>query len=137
MLALTGLDHIGIATASLADSLHLYQQVLGMTPVHHEVLENQGVEVVLLACGGQQVELLAPLRADSPVGKFLAERGPGMHHVAYRVPDLVATLAECREAGLELVDQTPRRGAGGHRVAFLHPRSTGRVLIELIEVVEE
>jgi len=104
-----------------------------MTLVHREVLEDQGVEVVLLACGGQQVELLAPLRADSPVGKFLAERGPGLHHTAYRVPDLVAALAECREAGLELVDEAPRRGAGGHWVAFLHPRSTGRVLVELIE----
>lgn len=134
MLALTGLDHIGIVTASLADSLHLYQDVLGMTQVHHETLEDQGVEVVLLACGGQKVELLAPLRPDSPVGKFLAERGPGLHHVAYRVPDLVAALAECRAAGLELVDQAPRRGAGGHGVAFLHPRSTGHVLIELIEI---
>ncbi|HVA93240.1 MAG TPA: methylmalonyl-CoA epimerase [Chloroflexota bacterium] len=133
---MSALDHIGIAATSLEESLQLYQTVLGLAPVWREVLEDQGVEVILLACGDQRVELLAPLRADSPVGKFLAERGPGMHHAAYRVPDLAAALAECRAAGLELVDEAPRRGAGGHMVAFLHPRSTGRVLIELIEAAD-
>jgi methylmalonyl-CoA epimerase len=87
----------------------------------------------MLRCGDTGIELLAPLHADSPVGKFLSERGPGLHHVAYRVPDLPAALDRCRRAGLELVDQQPRYGAGGHRVAFLHPRGTGRVLTELIE----
>jgi methylmalonyl-CoA epimerase len=133
VLDLRAIDHIGIATPSLADSLALYEGMLGLQVVSREILEDQGVEVVLLACGDQHVELLAPIRDDSPVGKFLAERGAGIHHVAYRVHDLAAALAECRAAGLELVDLAPRRGAGGRLVAFLHPRSTGRALIELVE----
>ncbi|MGH2344380.1 MAG: methylmalonyl-CoA epimerase [Chloroflexota bacterium] len=133
MLDLRAIDHIGIATQSMTDGLALYEGTFGLALVAREVLEDQGVEVALLACGDQHVELLAPTRADSPVGKFLVERGPGIHHVASRVPDLPAALAECRAAGLELVDLAPRRGAGGRLVAFLHPRSTGRALVELVE----
>jgi methylmalonyl-CoA epimerase len=136
MLNLQAIDHVGIATPSLAEGLALYRDTLGLAIALHEVLEEQGVEVALLTCGGQHIELLAPIRPDSPVGKFLADRGAGIHHVAYRVPDLADALARCRESGLELVDQAPRRGAGGHLVAFLHPRSTGRALIELVEVRE-
>jgi len=127
------IDHIGIATPSLAEGLALYQGIFELQVGSQEVLPDHGTEVVLLRCGEQHVELLAPTRADSPVGKFLAERGPGLHHVAYRVADLQAALSQCREAGLQLVDEQPRRGAGGKWVAFLHPRSTGRALIELVE----
>jgi len=136
MLDLRAIDHIGIATPSLAEGLALYQDALGLAVVLRETLEDQGVEVALLACGEQHVELLSPIRADSPVGKFLADRGPGIHHVAYRVRDVAAALAECRSAGLELVDPVPRHGAGGRLVAFLHPRSTGRALIELVGEAE-
>src|SRR5579864_7688459 len=117
-----GIDHIGIATPSLAEGLALYEGIFGQAVTLRDTLEDQGAEVVLLRCGEQRIELLAPTRADSPVGTFLAERGPGMHHVAYRVSDLFAALARCRDAGLQLVDATPRRGDGGHLVAFLHPR---------------
>jgi methylmalonyl-CoA epimerase len=132
MLDLRAIDHIGIATPSLAEGLALYRDSLGLAVVARETLEDQGVEVALLACGDQHVELLSPTRSDSPVGKFLAERGPGIHHVAYRVADVATALVECRAVGLELVDLVPRRGAGGRLVAFLHPRSTGRALIELV-----
>jgi methylmalonyl-CoA epimerase len=132
MLDLRAIDHIGIATPSLTEGLALYRDALGLAVVLRETLEDQGVEVALLVCGDQHVELLSPTRPDSPVGKFLAERGPGIHHVAYRVADVAAALAEAGAAGLELVDLVPRRGAGGRLVAFLHPRSTGRALIELV-----
>jgi methylmalonyl-CoA/ethylmalonyl-CoA epimerase len=130
---LTAIDHVGIATPSLEEGLALYTGVFGLEVGLRETLPSQGVEVVLIRCGGQAIELLAPTRPDSPVGKFLAERGPGLHHIAYGVGDLGAALAAAQEAGLELVDESPRLGAGGHLVAFLHPRSTGHALIELIE----
>ena len=129
----TAVDHVGIATPSLDEGRALYEGLFGLAPSLRENLPDQGTAVLMLRCGETGIELLAPLSPESPVGKFLAERGPGLHHVAYRVPDISAALERCRRAGLELVDQVPRRGAGGHRVAFLHPRSTGRVLIELIE----
>lgn len=129
----TAVDHIGIATPSLEEGRALYAGLFGLRELLREELQDQGVAVLMLRCGDAAIELLAPLREDSAVGRFLAERGPGLHHVAYRVADLRATLDRCRRAGLELVDQEPRRGAGGHLVAFLHPRGTGRVLIELIE----
>lgn len=133
MLELRDIDHLGIAVTSLAEGLALYRDLFGLEIAFREVLPDQQVEVVMLRCGDRAVELLAPLSPEGPVGKFLAERGPGMHHVAYRVTDLVAALAQAAEAGLQLIDSTPRVGAGGHHVAFLHPRSTGRVLIELVE----
>lgn len=129
----TAVDHVGIATHSLEQARLLYEGLFDLAAMFHEDLPDQGTSVLMLRCGDTGIELLAPLHPDSPVGKFLAERGPGLHHVAYRVPDITAALEHCRRAGLELVDQAPRRGAGGHRVAFLHPRSTGRVLMELIE----
>ncbi|HWE60956.1 MAG TPA: methylmalonyl-CoA epimerase [Chloroflexota bacterium] len=125
----TAVDHIGIATPTLEQGLALYEHVFGLRGAPRQELPDQGTAVIMLRCGDTGIELLAPLAPDSPVGKFLAERGPGMHHVAYRVHDLQAALSYCRNAGLELIDQQPRQGAGGHLVAFLHPRSTGRVLI--------
>lgn len=130
---LTTIDHVGIATPSLAEAHALYAGVFGMQILFEEDLPDQGTRVLMLGSGSSRVELLAPLLDESPVGRFLAERGAGVHHLAYRVDDLCAALARCEEAGLQLVDQTPRVGAGGHLVAFLHPRSTGRVLIELVE----
>ena len=130
---LTAVDHVGIATTSLKESMALYEGVFGLRTVLHEELADQGAEVIMLQCGDSRIELLAPLRDDSPVGTFLAERGAGVHHVAYRVHNLPEALARCRAAGLQMVDEVPRVGAGGHLVAFLHPRSAGRVLIELVE----
>jgi methylmalonyl-CoA epimerase len=129
----TALDHVGIATASLEQGLALYQGVFGLEVLLRETLAEQGLEVLAFRSGDQAVELLCPTRPDCAVGKFLADRGPGIHHVAYRVPDIRAALQAARDGGLELVDAEPRTGAGGHLVAFLHPRSTGKVLIELVE----
>lgn len=127
------LDHVGIAVASLDESLPLWESLTGVKGSAREVVETQGVEVVFVGAGAGRVELIAPLRPDSTVARFLERRGPGMHHLCYRVPDLRAALAEYAEEGYELIDREPRRGAGGHLVAFLHPRSTAGVLIELVE----
>ena len=107
-----------------------------MEVVHRETVAEQGVEAVLLDVGENHVELLAPLGADTPVGKFLARKGPGLHHVAYQVPDIDAALDELRAAGLRLIDETPRTGIRSSRVAFLHPSATGGVLTEIVEPAE-
>jgi methylmalonyl-CoA epimerase len=104
-----------------------------MPLVHRETVEAQGVEAVLLDVGESHVELLAPLSPDTPVGRFLEKRGPGLHHVAYRVDDVAATLDELRAAGLRLIDEVPRTGIRGSRVAFLHPSASGGVLTELVQ----
>jgi methylmalonyl-CoA/ethylmalonyl-CoA epimerase len=127
------IDHVGMAVAELEDALALWRDGMGLEVAHREVVPEQGVEAVLLDVGPSQFELLAPLGPDTPVGKFLARRGPGLHHVAYRVADIELTLAELAQAGFELIDRTPRVGIGGARVAFLEPKSTGRVLVEIVE----
>jgi methylmalonyl-CoA epimerase len=127
------LDHVGIAVHSLDDALPALAPLVGAEGTGRERVESQGVEVVFVGSGVGRLELLAPTRPDSPVARFLERRGPGMHHLCYRVPDLVAALARYREAGYELIDEAPRTGAHQHRVAFLHPRSTAGVLIELVE----
>lgn len=127
------IDHTGVAVADLEAAITLYRDVLGMPLVHREVVEEQGVEAVLLDVGDGHVELLSPLGEDTPVGKFLAKKGPGLHHVAYAVSDIEATLAELARNGVELIDQTPRTGIRQSRVAFLHPRSTGSVLTEIVQ----
>lgn len=127
------LDHVGIAVPSLDESLSLFESITGHKGYGRERVDSQGVEVIFLGTGEGRLELLAPTRDDSAVAKFLAKRGPGMHHLCYRVPDLPAALDECRAAGMRLIDEAPRPGAGGHRVAFLHPKSTGGVLTELVE----
>ena len=127
------IDHIGVAVEELEPALELYGERFSLELAHREVVEAQGVEAVLLDVGENHVELLAPLGPETPVGKFLARQGPGLHHVAYQVPDIDATLAALREAGLELIDQQPRTGIRGSRVAFMHPRSTGGVLTEIVE----
>jgi methylmalonyl-CoA/ethylmalonyl-CoA epimerase len=127
------IDHIGVAVAELESSLELYRDSFEMTLVHREVVAAQGVEAALLDVGENHVELLAPLGPDTPVGKFLSKRGPGLHHVAYQVPDIVQTLASLGRAGLELIDTEPRVGIRDSRVAFLHPRSSGGVLTEIVQ----
>jgi len=127
------IDHIGVAVADLDAALALHADTYGLPVAHRETLAAQGVEAVLLDVGESHVELLAPLGDDTPVGRFLAARGPGLHHVAYAVEDVEAALARLRARGLRLVDEAPRRGIRGTRVAFLHPTTAGGVLTELVQ----
>ena len=130
------IDHIGVAVADLEAAIALHEQTYGMPLVHREIVDAQGVEAVLLDVGESHVELLRPLSDDTPVGKFLAKRGPGLHHVAYGVDDVESTLAELRERGVRLIDETPRTGIRGSRVAFLHPAASGGVLTEIVQPAE-
>ena len=123
--------HIGIAVTSITEALAFYRDVLGLSPGQPETAD--GATIVSLHFGGVDVELLEPRDPHSPVAKFLAKRGPGIHHVCYRVPDLDATLQRCRTAGYQLIDEQPRRGAGGRRIAFLSPKATNGILLELTE----
>ncbi|MEO7985331.1 MAG: methylmalonyl-CoA epimerase [Gemmatimonadales bacterium] len=123
--------HVGVAVPDLDAALTFYRDVLGLEPHPPEIAD--GARIVALSFGESAVELLAPLEQDSPIAKFLARRGPGIHHICYRVPDLDAALASCRTAGYRLVDETPRLGAGGRRIAFVHPKATAGILIELTE----
>ncbi|HEV7529046.1 MAG TPA: methylmalonyl-CoA epimerase [Solirubrobacteraceae bacterium] len=127
------IDHIGVAVEQIEPALALYRDDFQLTVAHREVVEEQGVEAVLLDVGENHVELLAPLGADTPVGKFLAKNGPGLHHVAYQVQDIDATLGALKQAGLALIDEQPRSGIRGSRVAFMHPRATAGVLTEIVE----
>ena len=126
-------DHVGVAVEDLDAALALYERDYAMTLVHRETVSEQGVEAVLLDIGENHVELLAPLGEDTPVGKFLAKKGPGLHHVAYQTADIDAELERLRAAGLRLIDEQPRTGIRGSRVAFLHPAATGGVLTEIVE----
>jgi methylmalonyl-CoA/ethylmalonyl-CoA epimerase len=130
------IDHIGVATDDLDASLALYERSFEMPLAHRETVEEQGVEAVLLDVGDGHVELLRPLGPDTPVGRFLERKGPGLHHVAYRVEDIDAALARLRDVGIELIDAEARIGIRQSRVAFLHPRSTGGVLTEIVEPAE-
>ena len=130
------IDHIGVAVAEIEPALELYRDSLQLDLAHREVVQEQGVEAVLLDVGENHVELLAPLGDDTPVGKFLAKNGPGLHHVAYQVDDIDGTLDALRAAGLKLIDEQPRTGIRGSRVAFVHPRSTGGVLTEIVQPAE-
>jgi methylmalonyl-CoA/ethylmalonyl-CoA epimerase len=127
------IDHVGVAVDDLDAALALYEGTFGMPVAHRETVTEQGVEAVLLDVGDCHVELLRPLGERTAVGKFLARRGPGLHHVAYRVDDIEAALAQLRELDIELIDSKPRSGIRRSRVAFLHPRSTGGVLTEIVE----
>ncbi len=130
------IDHIGVAVSDLDAAIALHVEGYGMELVHRETVEEQGVEAVLLDVGENHVELLAPLSVDTPVGRFLAKRGPGLHHVAYQVGDIDAALASLRESGMRLIDEQPRVGIRRSRVAFLHPGASGGVLTELVEPAE-
>ena len=123
--------HVGIAVPDLDAALAFYRDVLGLTP--HPTEQADGAAIASLPFGESEVELLAPLGSDGPIAKFLARRGPGIHHVCYRVPDLDAALQACRTAGYRLIDEVPRTGAGGRRIAFVHPKATAGILLELTE----
>jgi methylmalonyl-CoA/ethylmalonyl-CoA epimerase len=123
--------HVGIAVPDIETALAFYRDVLGLEPHPPEVAD--GATIVALPFGESEVELLAPRDTDGPIAKFLARRGPGIHHVCYRVPDLDAALDACRTAGYRLIDETPRTGAGGRRIAFVHPKATAGILLELTQ----
>ena len=130
------IDHVGVAVEDLDAALALYEGTFGMRIAHRETVNEQGVDAVLLDVGDTHVELLSPLGPDTPVGKFLERKGPGLHHVAYRVDDIDAALAKLRDDGVELIDTQPRTGIRNSRVAFLHPKATGSVLTEIVEPAE-
>jgi methylmalonyl-CoA epimerase len=134
---LSAIDHVGVAVEDLDATLAFYTGSLGMPLVHRETVEQQGVRAALLDVGDGHIELLEPLGPETPVGKFLARRGPGLHHVAYRVADVERTLTELANAGLRLIDERSRPGIRGSRVAFVHPASTGGVLTEIIQPATE
>jgi methylmalonyl-CoA/ethylmalonyl-CoA epimerase len=127
------IDHLGIAVASIDDAAVLYRDVMGLACEGTEVIEDQGVRVMFFTLGEVRIELLEPTTDDSPIAKFLAQRGPGLHHVSYRVDDLSATLAALKAAGVKLIDDTPRDGAHGMKIAFAHPKSTDGVLTEFCQ----
>lgn len=127
------IDHIGVAVEDIDAAIAFYEGSFEMELAHRETVESQGVEAVLLDVGDGHVELLAPLGTDTPVGKYMAKNGPGLHHVAYAVDDIDATLEKLAAAGLQLIDSQARVGIRASRVAFLHPRSTGGVLTEIVE----
>jgi methylmalonyl-CoA/ethylmalonyl-CoA epimerase len=131
------IDHVGVAVEDLEGTIAVYRDRLGMAEQHREIVEDQGVEAVLLEVGPAHVELIAPLGPETPVGKYLERNGPGLHHVAYRTADIDAELQRVREAGLRLIDEEPRTGIRNSRVAFLHPKSTGGVLTELVQPAED
>ncbi len=123
--------HVGVAVSDLDSALAFYRDVLGLVPRPPETAD--GAEIVSLPFGDAEVELLSSADPATPIGKFLARRGPGIHHICYRVPDLDAAVAACRAAGYRLVDEVPRKGAGGRRIAFIHPSATAGILLELSE----
>lgn len=132
-MSLTDLDHIGIACEDLAAEVERYRRQFGIEPAHREIVAEQGVEEVFFAVGASFVQLLGALGPDTPVGRFLAKRGPGLHHLAFRVDDVAATLARLAAEGAEVIDERPRPGSRGTRIAFVQPRSMGGVLVELVE----
>jgi methylmalonyl-CoA/ethylmalonyl-CoA epimerase len=127
------LDHVGIAVENLEESLKLYSGLLGLDLAGTELVEEQKVRTAFLPIAGTELELLESTDPEGPIGKFIANRGPGVQHLAFRVDDIEAALAELKSSGIRLIDEKPRYGAGGARIAFLHPKSTGGVLVELCE----
>jgi len=132
-IELTHIDHVGIAVEDLDTSVEHYRSVLGVEPTHRERVEDQGVEEVLFPVGASYIQLLGAIGPDSPVGRSLASRGPGIHHVAYRVEDLDAALEHLRAEGVRLIDDAPRPGSRNTLIAFVHPRSMGGTLMELVQ----
>jgi methylmalonyl-CoA epimerase len=130
---LLDIDHVGIAVDDLDTEIERYRRALGVEPIHRERVEDQGVEEALFSAGTSFIQLLGSLGPDTPVGRFLARRGAGVHHVAYRVEDVADALAHLRAEGARLIDETPRPGSRGTTIAFVHPSSMGGVLVELVE----
>jgi methylmalonyl-CoA/ethylmalonyl-CoA epimerase len=133
MIELTELDHVGIAVLDLDVAVERYRRQFGIEPSHRERSEEQGVEEVLFPAGTSYIQLLGALGPDTPVGRHLASRGPGLHHLAYRVSDIAAALEHLHEEDVELIDAAPRPGSRGTLIAFVHPRSMGGVLVELVQ----
>lgn len=133
----SAIDHIGVAVKDLDAAIKLYERNFEMELVHREKVESQGVDAALLDVGDGHVELLSPLGEDTPVGKFIAKKGEGIHHVAYRVDDIEAALEKLKAVGIELIDKEPRTGIRGSLVAFAHPAATGSVLTEVVEPAKE
>jgi methylmalonyl-CoA epimerase len=133
MIGLTDIDHVGIACADLDTSVARYRRTLGVEPLNRERVDDQGVEEVLFPAGTSYVQLLGALGPDTPVGRFLASRGPGLHHVAYRIDDIVAALEALEADGVRLIDEVPRRGSRGTLIAFVHPSAMDGVLVELVQ----
>jgi len=127
------IDHIAIVVSDLEATLGLYTQSLGFEQIYREIVEEQGVEAVGLRAGDSAIELLRPLEANSPIARFRGDAASKLHHTAYRVDDLVATIARLRERGIRMIDDVPRRGAHGNLIAFIHPKATDGVLIELCQ----
>ena len=134
-MQLTALDHVGVAVEDIDAALAVYRDALGMPLVHRETVSEQGVDAALLDVGDSHIELLQPLGPETTVGKFLARKGPGLHHVAYRVASVQATLDALKAGGVRLIDEQPRTGIRGSQVAFLHPSCTGGVLTEIVQPV--
>ena len=132
-MRLTQIDHVGIAVSDLDEAVRNYRRTFGIEPAHRERMDDQGVEEVLFAVGESYVQLLGALGPQTPVGRFLQRRGPGVHHVAYRVDSVAEALDDLRAGGVPLVDEEPRPGSRGTRIAFVHPRGVGGVLVELVE----
>lgn len=130
---LTDIDHVGIAVADLESAVELYRRTLGLEPAHRERVESQGVEEVLFAVGTSYIQLLGALGPGTPVGRFLERRGPGLHHVGYRVQDVEQALSRLKAEGVSLIDETPRPGSRNTTIAFVHPRAMGGVLVELVQ----
>jgi methylmalonyl-CoA/ethylmalonyl-CoA epimerase len=133
---LTQIDHVGIAVSDLREAVERYRRTFGIEPVHRERMDDQGVEEVLFAVGESFVQLLGALGPDTPVGRFLGKRGPGVHHVGYRVASVADALEHLRAEGVGLIDEAPRPGSRGTTIAFVHPKDTGGVLVELVETPE-
>jgi methylmalonyl-CoA/ethylmalonyl-CoA epimerase len=128
------IDHVGIAVHDLDAAVERYRRTLGVEPSHRELVDDQGVEEVLFAVGTSFIQLLGALGPDTPVGTFLAKRGPGVHHIAYRVDDVATSLSHLRNEGVRLVDEAPRRGSRGTLIAFVHPKDMEGVLVELVQL---
>ena len=133
-MKLLNLDHVGIAVFDLDAAIDAYRSRYGVEPLHRDRVEAQGVEEAMIPVGGSFVQLLQPLTADSPVGRFLAKRGEGLHHVAYAVPDITAALSHLEAEGARLIDREPRPGGRGAKIAFVHPADLAGTLIELVEL---
>ena len=127
------IDHVAIAVHNIDAALADLHEQYGAEPVSRETVESQGVEEAMIAIGGSSLQLLQPLTAESPVGRFLSKRGEGLHHVAFAVPDIEAALEHLTDTGTRLIDHEPRVGGGGHRIAFVHPSAFGGTLVELVE----
>ena len=133
-MMLTQIDHVGIAVPDLGEAVERYRRTFDIEPVHRERMADQGVEEVLFAVGESFVQLIGALGPDTPVGRFLGRRGPGIHHVGYRVANVADALEHLRAEGISLIDETPRPGSRGTTIAFVHPKDMGGVLVELVQV---